>query len=302
MNYFHGQRDTGDDPNDFFKIDLSSDGGGSWTNLVEIGDVGSAAIWRDLTVDLEDYVALSDQVRFRIQAADGAGGTGMGDIVEAGIDDFYLYDGGVDNEAPGAPTLVSPPDGAPDVPSFATLTVGNATDPDGDPLTYGFRIYTDADLTDLVATVDGIAEGAAETSWTVDSALDLGTYYWCAYAADPQERGLYMVPASFTVVTTEDAEDLAFGAKTLLAAEPNPAQEGIRVRYLLPATLTSRLSIHDPQGRQVRELESIPSASGWHEIVWDGRDDAGRALPNGSYWIRLWTPGETRTVRVVRID
>jgi hypothetical protein len=270
--------------------------------LVEIGDVGTVANWRDLTVDLQDYIDLTNQVRFRVQAADGAGGTGMGDIVEGGIDDFYLFDGGADNEAPGAPTLVSPPDGAPDVPPYATLTVGNATDPDGDPLTYGFRVYADADLTDLVATADGVAEGADETSWTLEAPLDLGTYYWRAYAADAMERGLYMEPASFTVVTAEDAEDLAFGVTTSLQAEPNPAHDGIRVRYLLPATLTSRLGVYDPQGRQVRELETIPSASGWHEIVWDGRDDAGRAVPSGSYWVRLWTPGETRTLRVVRID
>ena len=85
-------------------------------------------------------------------------------------------------------------------------------------------------------------------------------------------------------------------------AEPNPTQAGTLIRYLLPATPTSRLAIYDPQGRLVRSLDTVPSAAGWHEIVWDGRDDEGRSVPSGSYWVRLWTPGMTRTVRVVRID
>jgi hypothetical protein len=52
----------------------------------------------------------------------------------------------------------------------------------------------------------------------------------------------------------------------------------------------------------VRALPTVPSASGWREIVWDGADDAGRRVASGSYWVRLWTPLETRTVRVVRIE
>lgn len=302
MNYFHGQRDAGDDSNDFFKIDVSSNGGGSWTNLVEIGDVGSSPIWRDLTINLEEYIDLTDQVRVRMQAADGAGGTGMGDIVEAGVDDFYLYDGGVSNEPPSAPSLVAPPDGAPDVPAYATLIVANATDADGDDLTYGFRIYSDAELTDLVASVDDVAEGVGQTSWTVESALPLGTYYWRAFAADPVERGLCMAAASFTVLTTEDVDDFAFGAKSALSAAPNPVREGTRIRYLVPSTLTSSLAIYDTQGREIRKLDTIPSATGWQEIVWDGRDDAGHKVPSGSYWVKLWMPGEVRNVRVVRID
>ncbi|MBD3161161.1 MAG: hypothetical protein GF346_03170, partial [Candidatus Eisenbacteria bacterium] len=76
----------------------------------------------------------------------------------------------------------------------------------------------------------------------------------------------------------------------------------VRIRYLAPGSVTSRLGVFDAQGRKVRSLENVPSAAGWRELTWDGRDDAGRTVPNGTYWVRLWVPGETRTVRVVRID
>jgi hypothetical protein len=89
MKYFHGQRDAGDDPSgDFYRIDVSNDGGSTYpVNLVSFGDVSTAANWRSLEVDLEGVIALTDQMRLRVQAADG---TLEGDIVEGGVDDIVV--------------------------------------------------------------------------------------------------------------------------------------------------------------------------------------------------------------------
>lgn len=297
-NYFMGQRDNGDDPSgDFFRIDVSPNAGGTWVNLVLIGDVATAPNWRNLTVDLEDYIPLTNQVRFRVQAADAGPAN---DIVEGGIDDFYLSNGGSGNLPPGAPVALSPPNGG-NVSSPVNLVVSNTIDPEGDPLTYGFRVYSDADLTNLVAWVDGVAPGGLNTSWQTP-ALPLGTYYWRAFAADPLQRGLYSTVSRFTVTTVTGVADLAIGTRAAVSAEPNPARSGVQIRYLVPAVSTSRLAVYDPQGRLVTDLPTVPSAAGWHEVTWDGTDSSGRKVPSGSYWVRLWTPGETRTVRVVRID
>jgi hypothetical protein len=299
MNYFHGQRDTGGDSGDFFKIDVSPNGGGSWVNLVQIGDVATSPVWRNLSVNLGDYITLTSQVRFRVQAADG---TTVGEIIEGGIDDFYLYDDGIANGAPSTPVLYAPANGATGVAALATLTVTNATDPEAETVTYGFRIYSDSDLTQLVRSTEGVAQGGAgTTAWTVSTPLPQGTYYWRSFAADPQQRSLFMQTASFTVTEQTGVEDLAFGNRPALTVGPNPAQAGTTIRYLVPATTTSRLAVYDPQGRIVRSFETAPSASGWHEVTWDGRDDGGRPVASGSYWVRLWTPGEMRTVRVVTI-
>jgi carboxypeptidase T len=299
MNYFHGQRDTGDDPGgDYFSIDVSSDAGATWVNLVRNGDVASSPAWQNLVVDLSNFITLTSQVRLRVRAADRSNAI---DTVEGGIDDVYLYSAASPNEAPGAPTPLDPPDGG-DVASSVTLVVGNANDPEGDPLTYGFRVYSDADLTNLVASASGIPQGATATSWEVDAPLESGTYYWRAYAADPRQRGLYGSTWSFHFRGASDVADMHQGAGIAVTATPNPARAGIRIRYMTPPTLTSRLAVYDPQGRAVRDLPMPPSAAGWHDVVWDGLDDAGRRVPSGSYWVRLWTPGVMRTVRVVRID
>lgn len=98
MWYFHGQRDAGDDPNgDFFRIDLSTDGGSSYTtNLVSIGDVTSDASWTRVTYQLSGGA----QIRFRVQASDGPS---AGDLVEGGIDDIVVNGTQACSSVTGAP-------------------------------------------------------------------------------------------------------------------------------------------------------------------------------------------------------
>ncbi len=83
--YYFGQRDAGDDPgDDFFRLELSNDGGASFsTNLVSIGDVTSNAAWTKVTAKVNN----PDRIQLRVQASDGAG---PGDLVEAGIDDVLV--------------------------------------------------------------------------------------------------------------------------------------------------------------------------------------------------------------------
>ncbi|MBD3337082.1 MAG: hypothetical protein GF355_16325, partial [Candidatus Eisenbacteria bacterium] len=173
LNYFFGQRDWGDDSGDYFRLQLSNDGGASYpADLVSFGDETHAAIWTPLALNLEDELALTGQMRLRVMAADGSS---TGDIVEAGVDDIVIVeDNG--NDPPAAPLLAFPADGAENQPPQPLLGVENAADPEGDALTYGFRVYSDSLLTDVAAMVDGIAEGNGTTSWQVSPALVPGEY------------------------------------------------------------------------------------------------------------------------------
>jgi flagellar hook assembly protein FlgD len=49
------------------------------------------------------------------------------------------------------------------------------------------------------------------------------------------------------------------------------------------------VDVFDVHGRCVRSLREGPVAAGLLAIVWDGRDDAGRALPGGVYFMRAST-------------
>ncbi|MDA8017624.1 MAG: serine protease [Thermoanaerobaculia bacterium] len=82
VNYFHGQRDTGDDAaGDFFNIQYRVDGG-SWQTIVSNGDSRSTAAWTNATATVP-----AGTVEVRVQCSDGSG---PGDIVECGIDDLSI--------------------------------------------------------------------------------------------------------------------------------------------------------------------------------------------------------------------
>jgi len=301
MSYFHGQRDPGNDAGDFFRIHLSNDGGATWpATLVSIGDVTTAPAWRELQVDLEDMLPLTGQMRLRIQASDGPA---VGDIVEGGIDDLTILDTGSGNEAPGAPVLVSPPDGAIGVPPAPALVVANAVDPEGDPLTYTFHVYSDPLLTTLVRSASQIASGPSETSWTVAPPLAPGTYHWRAHASDPEVRGAFMPAAVFTVGGVAAVDGPAAAPRALLArATPNPFARATRVSYELAQDARVRLDLFDASGRHVRRLVDGLAVAGHHTADWDGRDTAGAPVAAGVYLAQLWVDGATDTQKLVRLD
>ncbi len=81
--HFFGQRDAGDDSNDGFLLEYSTNGGSSWTTLQSYGDVTVNAVWAERTAT----IPAGSNVVVRVSATDAAG---PGDLVEAGIDDLSI--------------------------------------------------------------------------------------------------------------------------------------------------------------------------------------------------------------------
>jgi len=83
--YYHGQRDNNDDANDFFALEVSTNGGASFTSIVSIGDTRTGAEWTDASAQ----IPAGSSVQLRMRVADAAG---PGDIIEAGLDDVNICD------------------------------------------------------------------------------------------------------------------------------------------------------------------------------------------------------------------
>jgi hypothetical protein len=84
-----------------------------------------------------------------------------------------------------------------------------------------------------------------------------------------------------------------------LAAWPSPFVDAVTI-LLPPADGALRtLAVHDVAGRRVRTLlERGGAAAG--PVVWDGRADDGRAVPDGVYFVRLRGDARASAVKVVR--
>jgi hypothetical protein len=74
---------------------------------------------------------------------------------------------------------------------------------------------------------------------------------------------------------------------TLAPNYPNPFRPSTTIEYTLPADGDVRLAVYNVHGQVVRRLVDERQTSGHKKVVWQGRDDAGRALASGVYFLRL---------------
>ncbi len=81
-----------------------------------------------------------------------------------------------------------------------------------------------------------------------------------------------------------------------LTVRPNPFNPRTWIAFDLPAAATVAVTVHDTRGRVVRRLVTGEQRSaGHHQLLWDGNDGGGRALPSGVYFARLDTGAQVLT-------
>ena len=93
-------------------------------------------------------------------------------------------------------------------------------------------------------------------------------------------------------VGVEGPPDLA-SRELALTASPNPVRSGARISYALDRTSAVTVGIYDVAGRLVRALSSGLAGPGEKVVHWNRRTTGGRAVPAGTYYVRVVTPHET---------
>ena len=88
----------------------------------------------------------------------------------------------------------------------------------------------------------------------------------------------------------------------VLRVSPNPTRGSLRIELVPPSRFDPTIGIYDPSGRIVRQLSGMGQAGGTRMLLWDGRDDRGRAVAGGIYFLRACGSGfrESSMLSVVR--
>ncbi|MEZ4655731.1 MAG: carboxypeptidase regulatory-like domain-containing protein, partial [Candidatus Eisenbacteria bacterium] len=87
LQVWYASGDAEDPLSDVFSIDASSDGGATWTNLRDVSTNTDG--WREERIAIGRFLQIGAGVRLRFVARD----SGIGSIVEVGIDDLQIYPG-----------------------------------------------------------------------------------------------------------------------------------------------------------------------------------------------------------------
>lgn len=88
-----------------------------------------------------------------------------------------------------------------------------------------------------------------------------------------------------------------------LGFRPNPFTGSGEVAFALPAGSGDyRVELFDTLGRRVRVIDQGTASIGVERrIHWDGRDDSGRVIASGMYFVRMTSPAVTRVVKIVSV-
>lgn len=103
-------------------------------------------------------------------------------------------------------------------------------------------------------------------------------------------------------VISVSAAPLPQPAVQLYPPIPNPFNPRTTIVYELPEQETVRLHVYDVSGRLVRTLLNGEMARrGRNEVIWNGRDDAGRHVASGVYFFRIEACGYRATQRMMLV-
>ena len=113
-----------------------------------------------------------------------------------------------------------------------------------------------------------------------------------------QGRAINRLPGScghnLTALLDDDDDDLALTGvamvspnESVVSSSPrrDPLSAATRMRWTLLRAESVELTVMDITGRRVRHLASGVYSAGSHEFAWDGRDDDGRAVRSGAYFV-----------------
>lgn len=166
-----------------------------------------------------------------------------------------------------------------------------ASDPDGDAVTYTFRLdTTDAFSSPLLRVVPGLDSPYLRLDW--EAAWRPGTYFWSVTAMDGTGRETACGGAFSLHLEYIEAP----AACVLRQSYPNPFNAATVIEFGIPDPQRVQVRVFDVNGRRVRTLADGPFGEGFFRRLWDGRDDTGNRAAAGIYVIRM-TAGRFETSR-----
>lgn len=177
------------------------------------------------------------------------------------------------NRIPFSPVPSAPIDGDTVIGSMHEYVIMNATDPDDEPLTYDFEVYSDSLLTNLIESVNGVMPGPSQTSIIQNTELTPNRYYWWrARSNDSTHSSDWCSPEKFyqMQITLDVAE-----APSIVSPV-----NGASVEYVQPSLIISWSGAADSSSICLFELST---SSTFDELL-----QAGNVTSGGN--TAVWTP------------
>lgn len=151
----------------------------------------------------------------------------------------------------------------------------------------GTRVMGDADGVPVELVRNG---QVVATTTTIDGVYRFGGLASGSYIARVTvigDIGDQTAPLTIAGFDLASADTLKLASRGDLFPVPNPFSTGLSVYYVLGDSADVDIQVLDIGGSMVRRLLRDRLPGGQHEVVWNGLDQAGQAVPAGFYWVTL---------------
>jgi hypothetical protein len=210
------------------------------------------------------------------------------DNVLARLSDSRSYFNALFLEPPQTFALLAPAEGETlDAGGSIACNWAAATDPEaGDRISYRLEISPDPLFSAPWLGSPGTAHEFLVPGGTFLADAD---YFWRVIAIDRGGNERYSTPAlrrlhiGHVSAVDPDGPGLA-GGPLRLVPRPNPAQGPLMIELAGGRFPDGQVEVYAPGGARIARIRLT---SGMTSLAWDGRNDQGRFLPSGAYWIRF---------------
>jgi chitinase len=188
----------------------------------------------------------------------------------------------VSNSPPATPILLSPKNGATDVPTPVTLQWSDSTQ----GISYRVQI---SDSSDFNTTVVNLSN-SADTFYVAENLAAGKTFFWHVASILDVDTGSFSETWSFSTPQASGVNNPGTGLPlnfVLFQNYPNPFNNSTRIIFGLPTSAQALLIINDISGQTIYKENMGIMEAGYHAIEWSGTNQAGNAVSSGVYFFHL---------------
>lgn len=86
---------------------------------------------------------------------------------------------------------------------------------------------------------------------------------------------------------------------TLHQSYPNPFNSGTKIRFSLPKTMETKITVYSVTGREIAVLADGIYPQGVHQTYWDGKNSVGKDVASGVYIYRMQTSDYVKSGKMI---
>jgi hypothetical protein len=134
---------------------------------------------------------------------------------------------------------------------------------------------------------DQVLIGTSTSGLYVDTSPDPGTYTYNVAGVFTEEYEGPWSDDEVVEVPVGSGGILIPAVTSLNGNYPNPFNPTTTIKFGLHEAQSVVLNVYNIKGEKVRSLVNEELEAGYHDIVWDGKDDSGKTASSGVYFYKM---------------